>query len=132
MKKSKCQWAQGTCTYLGHVVGRGKVQPEICKVEAVKDFRRPQTKIDVRAFLGFAGYYRKFIGDFAQKSLHLSDATKKSSPNRVTWTNQLEKEFQTLKTDLSRASVLTIPDMTSEFILQTDASERGVGAVLSQ
>ena len=44
VKKCKCQWAQGTCTYLGHVVGRGKVQPEICKVEAVKDFRRPQTK----------------------------------------------------------------------------------------
>ena len=80
VKKCKCQWAQGTCTYLGHVVGRGKVQPEICKVEAVKDFRHPQTKRDVRAFLGLAGYYRKFIGDFSQKSLHLSDATKKSSP----------------------------------------------------
>ena len=50
----------------------------------------------------------------------------------MTWTNQLEKEFQTLKTDLSGAPVVTIPDMTSEFILQTDASERGVGAVLSQ
>lgn len=78
-----CQWATASCTYLGHVVGRGVVKPDNCKVQAVKDFVRPKSKTDVRSFLGLMGYYRRFIPAYANNSIGLTDATKKSAPLTV-------------------------------------------------
>ena len=61
VKKKKCVFGAEECTFLGHTVGRGRVRPEMAKVAAIKDFERPKSKKDVRAFLGLAGYYRCFI-----------------------------------------------------------------------
>ena len=55
-KLTKCAWANATCSYLGHVVGRRRVQQELCKALAIQDFRRPITKSDVRSYLGLTGY----------------------------------------------------------------------------
>ena len=131
-KPSKCQFAMHQCTYLGHVVGNGLVRPETTKVEAVQQFPTPGSKTDVRAFLGLTGYYRKFIPGYATVSSVLSDLTRKSAPNKVVWTPQCEKAFVELKRLLCSAPVLKAPDFSRLFILQTDASDRGIGAVLSQ
>ena len=64
-KPSKCKLAARQCVYLGHVVGNGEVRPEVSKIKAVADFPCPETKKDVRAFLGLSGYYRRFIADYA-------------------------------------------------------------------
>ncbi len=64
-KPTKCVWASASCTYLGHVVGRGQVQPVDSKVTAVRNFMRPVSKTDIRLFLGMTGYYRKFVDDCA-------------------------------------------------------------------
>ncbi|ETW93809.1 MAG: hypothetical protein ETSY2_50775 [Candidatus Entotheonella gemina] len=98
----------------------------------MKDFPTPATKRQVRAFLGLTGYYRKFIADYAELAVELTDLTKKDAPSRVRWTAACEKAFQALKDKLCSAPVLRSPNFDKQFILQTDASDRGVGAVLSQ
>ena len=131
-KPRKCQFAMSKCVYLGHVVGNGMVQPEESKVKAVKQFTTPVTKKEVRTFLGMTGYYRKFIEDYATVAAPLTDLTRKNSPNRVKWTPVCEAAFQKLKNCLCSTPVLRSPDFDRTFIVQTDASNRGVGAVLSQ
>ena len=80
----KCQWGQTKCEFLGHVVGNGKVTPAAeLKVKAVRDFQQPQTKKQIRQFLGLTGYYRRFVQNYAEHSYELTEATRKSAPERV-------------------------------------------------
>ena len=132
VKGKKCQFGMAECSYLGHVIGGGRVKVDGAKVEAVRQFQIPRTKKDVRAFLGLAGYYRKFICNFASLASALTDLTRKSAPNRVIWTAECDLAFQQLKTRLCSSPVLQAPDLQKPFQLQTDASDRGVGAILSQ
>lgn len=108
VKEQKCQFARKECVYLGHKVGQERVTPEESKVEAVRNFRTLRTKKGVRAFLGLAGYYRRFTC-FASIATPLSNLTRKTEPNVLRWK----------------------PDFDHEF-LQTDASNEGIGAVLVQ
>ena len=128
----KCQFGMAQCVYLGIVVGNGVIKPEISKLEAIEAFPRPPSKKQVRGFLGLTGYYRKFIANYSSLALPLTDLTRKSSPNLVEWTENCESAFQKLKGLLCKTRVLRAPDFTKEFVLQTDTSERGVGAVLGQ
>ena len=132
VKAKKCQLGMCECTYLGHVVGGGVVRPEASKIGAVTSFPRPQTKKQVREFLGLTGYYRRFIPGYASISAPLSDLTKKALPNQVKWSEACERAFLHLQNCLCKSPILHNPDFERPFILQTDASDRGVGAVLSQ
>lgn len=127
----KCQFGQTQCEFLGHVVGHGKVSPAELKVQAVRDFERPRTKKNVRQFLGLSGYYRRFIHHYAEHSFRLSEATKKSSPEEVVWCDDMLCEFEYLKSALCCMPCLTLPTVKDKFVLQTDASGVGLGAVLS-
>lgn len=131
-KPTKCTLAENHCIYLGHRVGDGKIEMEEAKLEALRNFRRPLTKGDVRAFLGLAGYYRRFLPHFAERTARLSDLTKKDLPAKITWTDTLENDFQVLKQLMCTKPILFCPRDDKEFVLHTDASERGIGAVLSQ
>ena len=102
------------------------------KIAAIQTFEQPQTKTHVRAFLGLTCYYRKFIPNYSSVAAPLSDLTKKSQPNQVNWTIECTTAFEELKQALCSSPVLVSPDWNKQFILQTDASERGVGAVLCQ
>ena len=90
------------------------------------------TKTDVKAFLGLAGYYRKFVPQYASISAPLTELLKKGKPELVQWTAQCEEAFQTLKCKLSELPVLKVPDFSKPFVVQTDASVVEMGAVLSQ
>ena len=92
----------------------------------------PEDKKQVRSFLGLAGYYRRFIPDFATVAAPLTDLTKSSEPQRVNWTSKCGEAFEKLKAALCSSPVLWSPDFSRSFVLQTDASDVGVGAVLSQ
>ena len=127
----KCQWGQTKCEFLGHVVGAGKVTPAELKVQAVREFQQPQSKKQVRQFLGLTGYYRRFVPKYAEHSYELTEATKKSAPDRVVWNNVMCDEFIYLKDVLCSLPSLTLPLTNDEFVLQTDASGVGLGAVLS-
>eukprot|EP00731_Ephydatia_muelleri_P013583 Em0007g893a len=102
------------------------------KVQAVESFGTPRTKTQVRAFLGLTGYYRRFVHNYATLASPLTDLTRKSAPEQVEWTAECDRAFRQLKTQLCCYPVLRSPDFNKEFVLQTDASNRGIGAVLSQ
>ena len=132
VKPSKVFLGHAVLDFLGHVVGSGKVEPMKAKIESISVFPQPETKKDVRRFLGLAGYYRRFIPSFSEVAAALTDLTKKDMPNKVKWTENCQKSFQALKNALERQPVLVSPDYSKPFLLQVDASERGLGAVLAQ
>ena len=121
-----------SCTYLGHIVGNGEVKPETAKIEAVRTFPQPTTTKQARAFIGLTGYYRKFIPGFASTASPVTNLTHQNSLNLVIWTDACQQAFESLKDSLCDLPILHSPDFTKQFVLQTDASDRGVGAVLSQ
>ena len=131
-KPSKCHFGKDECTYMGHIVGNGHVRPEKGKVAAVEAFPVPKTKKDVRVFLGLTGYYRKFIPEYATLAAPLTELTKKEQPNCLVWSSECAEAFDALKRHLCTSPVLKCPDFECPFVLQTDASDWGVGAVLSQ
>ncbi len=129
---SKCHLALFEAKYLGFRVGQGLIKPQIKKVEAVRAAPLPSTETQVRAFLGLAGYYRCFIPDFSSLAAPLTDLTRKGQPERVIWSPETEEAFHQIKRALTEEPVLQAPDFGCPFLLQMDASEAGLGAVLSQ
>jgi hypothetical protein len=117
---------------LGHIVGQEAIQPHPDKVRAVQEATRPTTKKQLHSFLGLVNFYRRFIPNCAHISLPLTDLTRKFAPNKIHWTESQELAFQGLKKALTLSPILKLPDITETFILQTDASDRGIGAVLLQ
>uniref|UniRef100_A0A1X7T894 Reverse transcriptase domain-containing protein n=2 Tax=Amphimedon queenslandica TaxID=400682 RepID=A0A1X7T894_AMPQE len=132
IKLKKCTFGARECTYLGYQIGKGGVRPEQRKIEAIINMARPQTKKDVRTFLGITGYYRRFVQDYASIAEPLTELTRKKLPERVIWSEKAELAFQKLKTALTTAPLMKNPNFNQPFILQTDASGVGVGAILSQ
>ncbi|CAM9700917.1 unnamed protein product, partial [Heterosigma akashiwo] len=117
LKVSKCKFAAGEIKFLGHIVGRQGLRPDPQKVEAVSQLARPDTKKQVRRFLGMTGYYRNMIKDFSTVAGPLHSLTKKIQPDRVKWTPECEKAFISLKKALTSYPVLRLPDMRAPFIL---------------
>ncbi|KAL0148266.1 hypothetical protein M9458_056412, partial [Cirrhinus mrigala] len=128
----KCHLALSEAKYLGFQVGRGLIQPQEKKVEAIRKASQPLTKTQVRAFLGLAGYYRCFIPNFSSLAAPLTDLTRKGQPEKIQWTSAAEKAFVQLKVALTSSPVLRAPDFSCPFLLQMDATDTGLGAVLSQ
>ena len=132
VKMKKCQFGQREVHYLGHVIGDGRVRPDPQKLQAVVEYPCPVTKKDVRVFFGLVGYYRRFIPSFASLAAPLTDLTRKKQPEKVVWSAECADAFQALKETLLHHPILSVVDPTKKFLLQTDASEQGLGAVLSQ
>uniref|UniRef100_A0A8C1RIA6 ribonuclease H n=1 Tax=Cyprinus carpio TaxID=7962 RepID=A0A8C1RIA6_CYPCA len=128
----KCHLALPEAQYLGFQVGRGLIRPQQRKVTAILSAPRPSTKKQVLAFLGLAGYYRCFIPNFSSLATALTDITKKGQPEKVKWGAPEEEAFRRIKAALTSEPVLRAPDFNCPFLLQTDASNTGLGAVLSQ
>ncbi len=131
VKRGKCEWGGRYIDYLGHRVGCGQLAVPDHRVAALRDFRQPKTQKDLRAFLGSVGYYRKFIVGFANLSAILTPATSSTAPRVVQWTQEMEAAFCELKCVLANHVVLNVPQAEDQFILHTDASGVGVGAVLN-
>ncbi len=128
----KCHLALSEARYLGFQVGRGIVKPQEKKVAAILSAPRPSTKTQVRAFLGLAGYYRCFIPNFSSLAAPLTDLTRKGQPEKTPWGPETDLTFQQVKTALTAEPLLRAPDFGCPFLLQTDTSDTGLGAVLSQ
>ncbi|KAG5852333.1 hypothetical protein ANANG_G00061280 [Anguilla anguilla] len=129
---SKCAIAKTETEYLGYVIGNGVIKPQVQKIQAIQGCPLPQTKTLVRSFLGMAGWYRRFVPDFSMRVAVLTDLTRKNCPTQIRWTEEAEGAFQDIKDALCKGPVLHCPDFDKPFVLQTDASETGVGAVLLQ
>ena len=130
-KPSKCCWDVASLSYLGHVVGKGKVSVPECKVKSIREFVKPVTKKDQQSFLGTTGYYRKFIRDYSSRAHSLTEATKKAAPAKIMWSDDIYDAFLYLCRASSDCCMLHIPVSDNKFLLQTDTSGRGIGAILS-
>lgn len=130
LQPSKCSFARSEVKYIGHVVSRSGVAPDDQKIRAVRDFPCPKSVSEVRRFVGMASWFRRFIKDFSTIAKPLTTLTEKNRP--FLWDNTCQQAFDSLKTALSSAPVLAHPDFTKEFVVETDASDVGVGAVLIQ
>lgn len=128
-KLSKCAFAYDSLECLGHFVGDDQLKPDPSKVKAIQETPRPSNKKQVRSFLGLVGFYRKFISNFSVLALPPTDLTKKGEPNIVQWDDAQEHAFQASRNALVKFPILKLPDMSQPFILATDASDRGIGAV---
>ena len=131
-KPSKCCLGCKSVTFLGHEISEGTIKPQDDKLDKIKNAKPPKTKKELRAFLGLASYYRKFVPNFAEIATPLTDKTKKGLPDFVTWDEDCDRSFQRLRDILCSKPIVVMPDSNKQFILRTDASERGVGAVLMQ
>jgi hypothetical protein len=130
VKLSKCVFAQPSVAYLGHVVSADGVATDGSKIESIRNWPRPGNPKELRGFLGITGYYRKFIKHYAIISQPLTGLLKKGA--LYVWTDASETAFCTLKQALITAPVLALPDFTEQFVVDTDACDVGIGAVLSQ
>ena len=134
-KPSKCFIGYSSIECLGHNIVGQTVRPQEYKIHAIREATRPQTKRQMKSFLRLAGFYRRFIPSFSSIASPLTDLTKKDRPNSIKdWQDKHEKAFQTLKTRLTSSPILRLPVFRDEipFVLRTDASDVGVGAVLLQ
>ena len=143
LKPSKCTFLAEKITYVGHELSSNGVSPNPDKISAVADWKQPTGVKELRSFLGFCGYYRRFVNQFAQiagplhelvnSCLHELKVNKRLSvPFAHRWSRECQAAFEELKERLTSAPVLAFPDFTQPFRLETDASNDGLGAVLSQ
>eukprot|EP00112_Aurelia_sp_Birch-Aquarium-sp1_P022168 Seg6151.1 transcript_id=Seg6151.1/GoldUCD/mRNA.D3Y31 product="Retrovirus-related Pol polyprotein from transposon 297" protein_id=Seg6151.1/GoldUCD/D3Y31 len=132
LKPSKCHWAKTEVKYLGHVIDGEGIKPDPSKLLAVKDFPVPENRTEVRAFLVLASYYRRFIPNFAAIAKPLTNVSKTKEGKAFRWTNEENTSFEHLKELLMQSPILCCPDFNKPFVLQTDASNHGLGAVLTQ
>lgn len=137
----KCRFFKPKVKYVGHIVSEAGVETDPEKIEKIIKWPTPETPEQVRQFIGFAGYYRRFIRNFSQISKPLTElmptpAKKSKKKTHIqkswNWGQQQEQSFLKLKELLSTAPILGYADYTKSFEVHTDASGLGLGAVLYQ
>ena len=126
----KCEFFQTEIDLLGHHISAKGITPLSKILDRLRLKERPKTPNEVRAFLGLAGYYQKFIRNYSQRAFPLTELTKKTV--KFIWDEECERSFLDLRETLKSDQVLSKPDFTKRFFVITDASLKGVGAVLSQ
>ncbi|XP_053681478.1 uncharacterized protein LOC127161145 [Labeo rohita] len=126
----KCKFIRASLDYLGHTITADGVKVNSDKVDAVRTFPTPKSLKEVQRFLGLAAWYHRFIPDFSTKTAPLHALKRKDAEWK--WTEECQRSFDLIKDELTRAPVLSTPNFDCSFKVQTDASNVGLGAVLTQ
>ena len=130
LKAKKCEFNKTKMEYLGLVVEEGKISTDPIKVKGFAEWPIPTCVKDVRSFLGFGNFYRKFIPGFSTLAAPLNNLLKKETP--FCWTEETQKSFDLLKQKLTSSPMLMMPDQNRPFQIECDASKYASGAVLTQ
>ena len=128
---AKCVWGSKAVEFVGHMVGGGRVSVPEARVGALMEFVRPKGKKGLRAFLGTAGYYRRFIPHYSGKGGPLFSALRKGEPEPLEWSEDMCQSFKHLTHALAEQSKLFIPTSDDDLELHTDASTEGLRVVLT-
>jgi len=130
LKTLKCKIAMRNIEYLGFEISKNGIKPSKNGYEAISGCKIPENVNETRHFLGLVNYYRKFVKDLATIARPLYDLLKKDS--KFTWSKKQEKAFNEIKERLLKKPILRHADFNKTFIIQTDASKIGLGAILMQ
>jgi len=128
----KCVWRAKEVEFLGYIIGRYGIKMSTGKVEAVLSWKTPNSLTEVQSFLGFANFYRRFIKDYSRVARPLTELTKKEIGKNWSWNEEAGAAFRELKHRFTTAPILAHFDPTQPVIMETDASDFAIGAVLSQ
>ncbi|CAI5474289.1 unnamed protein product [Closterium sp. Yama58-4] len=130
VKLSKSDFALKKVQFLGHMVSAEGVHVDPRKIEAVKKWKVPENVKELQQFLGFANYYNRFVPQYAKIAAPLTDLLKKDTPFK--WGAPHQQAMEQLQTALTTAPVLILPDPEKDYVVEADASDQAVGAVLMQ
>ena len=126
----KCKFGYKELLFVGHIISKGTLRPDPEKIRAVTEFPRPTGLTQLKSFLGLANYYHRYIPGFSKIAAPLYRLTRKAVP--FDWSQEAILAFEDLKKALTSAPCLYAPNFRLPFIVQTDASKEGIGAVLVQ
>ena len=130
MKPTKCELFKSEVLFLGHVVGQNGIRPNPKTIEAVMSWKEPTSVKEIQRFIGLCSYYRQYIQNFSHIAAPMLKLTKKNS--KFIWNESCRSAFETLKEKLCSEPILAYPKQGLEYILDCDASNVGIGGVLSQ
>ena len=130
LKPDKCDLLKKEVLFLGHIVGANGISPNTKLLAAVKEWKEPTTVKQIQQFLGLCNYYRRFVYQFSEIAAPLTRLTEKKTDFR--WDLECQVAFDGLKEALCEAPILAYPRVSGLFIVDTDASNTGIGGVLSQ
>ena len=130
LNPKKCEWYRSEVIYLGFQLSKDGIHTDPDKIKDLKQWEQPKNVHDVRSFLGFASYYRRFIHNFAKIATPLHHLLKDET--QWDWDSNCVQAFKTLCARLITAPVLAYPRFDEPFFLETDASKKAIAAVLCQ
>ena len=128
IKPEKCKILPQKLELLGHVVTKDGISVDPKKIKVINEWPPPSNVHELRSFLGHAGYHQNFIPNYAEITAHLRQLELKATEFK--WSNEAQKAFQKIKDVLMSAEVLAFPNYDLSFIIDTVASEEGIGAVI--
>ncbi|GJZ29220.1 putative reverse transcriptase domain-containing protein [Tanacetum coccineum] len=129
-KFSKCEFWIPKVQFLGHVIDSKGIHVDPAKIESIKDWASPKSPMEIRQFLGLAGYYRRFIEGFSKIAMSMTKLTQKNV--NFDWGEKDEAAFQLIKQKLCSAPILALPKGSKNFIVYCDVSHKGLGPILMQ
>lgn len=127
----KCEWHKQSTEFLGYIISVDGISMSQDKVKTILEWARPKNLKDVQSFLGFANFYRRFIEGFSRICKPMTDSTRDGG-KKFEWTTECEAAFETLKTRFTTAPILCHYDSKLKCVMETDASDFAIGAILSQ
>lgn len=129
-KSEKCDFHTRSVPFLRYIISDKGVSMDPAKICGVTDWPIPESRVALQLFLGFSNFYRRFIRNFSQIAAPLTALT--SAKTRYEWSDSAQQAFDRLKRMFASAPILITPDPERQFIVEVDASDVGVGTVLSQ